>query len=105
LPHNGGDYHRTTVNMTPSLGKCSWVAIISIALCCVRLAHSIELTFELQDKAKDCYYEIIERNTSTTLEYQVGTARARPRRRRGLWLNGAINLVTALVSGRHRRPV
>ncbi|KAF0766847.1 transmembrane emp24 domain-containing protein 3 [Aphis craccivora] len=40
---------------------------------CICLVKSIELTFELQDKAKDCYYENIEKNTSTTLEYQVVT--------------------------------
>lgn len=31
----------------------------------------VELTFELYDNAKDCFYEVIERNVSTTLEYQV----------------------------------
>lgn len=35
------------------------------------MVNTIELTFELQDNAKDCYYEIIEKNKSTTLEYQV----------------------------------
>lgn len=40
---------------------------------CICLVKSIELTFELQDKAKDCYYENIQKNTSTTLEYQVVT--------------------------------
>lgn len=32
---------------------------------------SVELTFELYDNAKDCFYEVIERNITTTLEYQV----------------------------------
>jgi hypothetical protein len=32
---------------------------------------SIELTFELYDNAKDCFYEVIKENTSVTLEYQV----------------------------------
>lgn len=34
---------------------------------------SVELTFELYDNAKDCFYEVIDRNISTTLEYQVVT--------------------------------
>lgn len=31
----------------------------------------VELTFELDDNAKDCFYEVIEKDTSVTLEYQV----------------------------------
>lgn len=31
----------------------------------------IELTFELYDNAKDCFYEVIEKNTSLVVEYQV----------------------------------
>ncbi|XP_050431987.1 transmembrane emp24 domain-containing protein 3 [Adelges cooleyi] len=49
---------------------------LTILLFCIyhiSLVNSIELTFELEDKAKDCYYENIEKNTSSTLEYQVVT--------------------------------
>lgn len=31
----------------------------------------VELTFELMDNAKDCFYQEIEKNTSAQLEYQV----------------------------------
>lgn len=30
-----------------------------------------ELTFELPDSARECFYEEIEKNTSATLEFQV----------------------------------
>ncbi|KAF6206883.1 hypothetical protein GE061_018119 [Apolygus lucorum] len=43
-----------------------------IALAVVEVA-SVELTFELLDNAKDCFYEVIPSNTSCTLEFQVVT--------------------------------
>ena len=33
--------------------------------------HSVELTFELPDSAKECFHEIIEKDTESTLEFQV----------------------------------
>lgn len=35
-------------------------------------ADSVELTFELADNAKECFYQEIEKNVSSTLEFQVG---------------------------------
>ena len=32
---------------------------------------SVELTFELPDSAKECFHEIIEKDTESTLEFQV----------------------------------
>lgn len=39
----------------------------------VRLTGSVELTFELPDSAKECFHEIIEKDTDVTLEFQVVT--------------------------------
>lgn len=36
-------------------------------------AISVELTFELNDNAKDCFFEVIQKNTSCSLEFQVVT--------------------------------
>lgn len=33
--------------------------------------NSVELTFELVDNAKDCFYQEIEKNQTATLEFQV----------------------------------
>ena len=35
--------------------------------------NSVELTFELPDSAKECFHEIIEKDTESTLEFQVRT--------------------------------
>lgn len=35
--------------------------------------HAVELTFELPDNAKECFYEIIEEGKSSTVEFQVVT--------------------------------
>ena len=34
-------------------------------------AECVELTFELPDNAKECFHEIIEEGTESTLEFQV----------------------------------
>ncbi|TRY69424.1 hypothetical protein TCAL_03270 [Tigriopus californicus] len=34
---------------------------------------AVELTFELPDNAKECFYEVIEKGTESTLEFQVVT--------------------------------
>ncbi|XKL59121.1 hypothetical protein PGB90_000137 [Kerria lacca] len=50
-----------------------WVLLFILSLLKFNFTVSVELTFELYDNAKDCFYEIIDKNTSTTLEYQVVT--------------------------------
>lgn len=94
----------TPIEMKPSNGN----ALIAFFLSSLyaRLVNAIELTFELQDNAKDCYYENIEKNTSTTLEYQV---RARSL---AAWTHVCASTFcvmhcgcTALFAGSHRRPV
>uniref|UniRef100_A0A0A9Z785 Transmembrane emp24 domain-containing protein 7 n=1 Tax=Lygus hesperus TaxID=30085 RepID=A0A0A9Z785_LYGHE len=44
-----------------------------IALAVMEVVTSVELTFELLDNAKDCFYEVIPKNTTCTLEFQVVT--------------------------------
>lgn len=42
-----------------------------VALTVFDVATSVELTFELLDNARDCFFEDIPKNTSCTLEFQV----------------------------------
>jgi len=37
------------------------------------LANCVELTFELPDSAKECFFEEIEEGTESTIEFQVVT--------------------------------
>ena len=46
---------------------------ISILLCCISMVLSGELTFELPDNARQCYYEHIDKGTESTLEFQVSS--------------------------------
>lgn len=48
-----------------------WILIFVITLLNFSRTLGVELTFELYDNAKDCFYEVVEKNTSATLEYQV----------------------------------
>nr|CAH7714518.1 unnamed protein product [Callosobruchus chinensis] len=49
----------------------SWLLILLLSLLKTTLAT--ELTFELPDSSKECFYEEIKKNTSATLEFQVVT--------------------------------
>ena len=40
-----------------------------------RTARGVELTFELPDNAKECFYEVIEEGKTSTVEFQVSQAR------------------------------
>ena len=40
-------------------------------LSCISLSAGVELTFELPDNAKECFYEEIEVGTEFTVEFQV----------------------------------
>ncbi|KAK7789712.1 hypothetical protein R5R35_014752 [Gryllus longicercus] len=48
-------------------------ALLSALLACVYFADGVELTFELPDSAKECFYQEIQKNVSATLEFQVVT--------------------------------
>jgi len=39
----------------------------------LRLSETVELTFELPDNAKECFYQEIQKNQTATLEFQVVT--------------------------------
>ena len=43
-----------------------WTSIMKLGV-----VEGVELTFELPDNAKECFHEIIEKDTESTLEFQV----------------------------------
>ena len=47
--------------------------VVSALVYLGKVAHvtAVELTFELPDSAKECFHEIIEAGTESTLEFQV----------------------------------
>jgi len=52
------------------------VSVVCLLICIasfVSLTGSVELTFELPDSAKECFHEIIEKDTEATVEFQVVT--------------------------------
>jgi len=44
-----------------------------ILLQCIINVSSVELTFELPENSKECFYQFIDKNVSSTLEFQVVT--------------------------------
>ena len=44
----------------------------SIVLAIIDYINSVELTFELPDNSKECFYQDIGKNKTAILEYQVG---------------------------------
>lgn len=50
--------------------RMTWL-IVAALLGAVFDAGSVELTFELPDNAKECFHQEIEKNVSSTLEFQV----------------------------------
>lgn len=50
-----------------------WVLLLLATLLNMMGVGSVELTFELPDNAKECFHEIIEKDTDSTLEFQVVT--------------------------------
>lgn len=49
----------------------TWMLIVSILFHTILLTGGVELSFELSDNAKECFYQEIEKNVSSTLEFQV----------------------------------
>ena len=47
------------------------LAALAASLAVVGLANAVELTFELPDNAKECFFEVIEKGTEATVEFQV----------------------------------
>lgn len=55
-----------------SLEKKFHLALVLISLL-LRFGQAVELTFELPDNAKQCFFEVINKDTESTLEFQVVT--------------------------------
>lgn len=49
----------------------SSITIFLLFLSCISSSLTVELTFELPDNAKECFYEEIEAGTDFTVEFQV----------------------------------
>lgn len=50
----------------------SWINyLFLIILLQIIVVNCVELTFELADNAKDCFYQEIAKNQTATLEFQV----------------------------------
>ncbi|XP_046390031.1 transmembrane emp24 domain-containing protein 7 [Ischnura elegans] len=49
------------------------LAVLTGILACGYFADGVELTFELPDNAKECFYQEIDKNVTATLEFQVVT--------------------------------
>lgn len=58
----------TSYKMKKMLGE--YLFVLSILL---GMTKAVELTFELPDSAKECFFEIIQEGTESTVEYQVVT--------------------------------
>ena len=50
-----------------------WAALAA-SLAVLGLANAVELTFELPDNAKECFFEEIEKGTEATLESTHNTS-------------------------------
>ena len=51
---------------------------LAVAFVFVGSTDAVELTFELPDNAKECFFEVIEKGTEATLEFQVSKTGQRP---------------------------
>lgn len=62
--------------LTPKMDYTTvWLLLISL-LSTFLFTGGVELTFELADNAKECFYQEIEKNVSCTLEFQVRSRKA-----------------------------
>ncbi|XP_008474283.2 transmembrane emp24 domain-containing protein 7-like [Diaphorina citri] len=52
--------------------KKQWIGFFFL-LILHQIVQAVELTFELADNARECFFEDIKRNTSVILEFQVVT--------------------------------
>lgn len=53
------------------MGYCSPLLLVVSLLGLFLHAGGVELTFELPDNGKECFYQEIEKNVTSTLEFQV----------------------------------
>uniref|UniRef100_A0A1B6IPY2 GOLD domain-containing protein n=1 Tax=Homalodisca liturata TaxID=320908 RepID=A0A1B6IPY2_9HEMI len=55
------------------MGICVVWFVFSVMTIYFQVTDQVEFTFELVDKAKECFYEDIQQNTNINLDYQVVT--------------------------------
>jgi hypothetical protein len=62
----------------PSASMDYWSVwtLLTVLLTYVYLSGGVELTFELPDNAKECFYQEIKRNITSTLEFQVSISQS-----------------------------
>jgi len=51
----------------------SWMVLLGLSAFVLTFTQAVELTFELPDNAKECFFEDIEKGTHFNVEYQVVT--------------------------------
>ncbi|XP_015191570.1 PREDICTED: transmembrane emp24 domain-containing protein 7 [Polistes dominula] len=51
----------------------TWMLIVTMLFHTILLTGGVELSFELPDNAKECFYQEIEKNVTSTIEFQVVT--------------------------------
>ncbi len=72
-------FYNFDLQKKPNLKYCrhfkmnSYQSVISLFffLLCISVSLTVELTFELPDNARECFYEEIESGTDFTVEFQV----------------------------------
>lgn len=69
-------FNGKTVNFNTLKKMNKWnILYVYTIFTLIKLVNSVELTFELSDNARECFYEDIPQNTSCTLEFQVSELR------------------------------
>lgn len=51
--------------------KIKFLSYFSLILAIIDTINSVELTFELPDNSKECFYQEVGKNKTAILEYQV----------------------------------
>ena len=54
-------------------GYLKWFLHFSIIAILLQKTNAVELTFELPDNAKECFYEVIQEGKTSTVEFQVSS--------------------------------
>ena len=52
----------------------TWMVLLGLSAFVLTFTQGVELTFELPDNAKECFYEVIEEGKTSTVEFQVSLA-------------------------------
>ncbi len=60
------------INMAGCSSIHMLIAFAAVFFSVANHCGAVELTFELPDSAKECFYEVIEQGKESTLEFQVG---------------------------------